>query len=115
MKPEVLMVIALNHCVYTVAALNHCVYTVCSQFDTFIKFSVEVLADMASPVVSHTSTSQQCNAFSVLNAPKKQLTLGDNGLLFCANVKDKRDRMYNDMIGLVRKMGIYWTDPIGAW
>ena len=101
-KPEALMV----------TAPNHRVFTVCMQFGTLIKFSVDLLAELATPVASSPSTSQQRNAFAILTASQKQLQLGDNGLPFCVKVKDKRDRMYNDILALKRKMGVRWTDPL---
>jgi len=51
-KPEALMV----------TAPYHCVFTVYMQFGTFIKFSVEVLTELATPVASSSSTSQPQNA-----------------------------------------------------
>ena len=52
------------------------------------------------------------NAFSILMDSQRRLQQGDNGLPFPRTVKDGRDRMYNDLIILLRNMGITWNDPI---
>jgi len=49
-----------------VTAPNDRVFTVCMQFGTFIKFSVEVLTELATPIASSSSTSQPRNTFEIL-------------------------------------------------
>ena len=44
-------------------------------------------------------------------ASQRRLQLGDNGLPFPEKVKDGRDRLYNDLINLMREMGVKWSDP----
>jgi hypothetical protein len=51
------------------------------------------------------------NAFSIMAASQRRLQLGDNGLPFPEKVKDGRDRLYNDLISLMREMGVKWSDP----
>jgi len=103
-KPEALMV----------TAPNHCVFTVCMQFRTFIKFSVDVLTELATPVRSSSSTSQPRNAFEILTTSQKQLQLGDNGLPFHVKVKDKRSyvQWYTSPH---EKNGCSLDWQIGAW
>ena len=52
------------------------------------------------------------NAFTVMMAAQQRLQHGDGGLPFQRPVKDARDRMFNDLIDLLREMGIQWKDPI---
>ena len=79
---------------------------VCREFGKFVRFSVEL--------PSRPSLSEQAlvsNAFAVMNAAQRRLQVGDNGLPFPKPVKDGRDRMYNDLLGLMREMGISWKAP----
>ena len=76
---------------------------VCRGFGKFVRFSVEL--------PSRPSLSEQAlvsNAFAVMNAAQRRLQVGDNGLPFPEPVKDGRDRMYNDLLGLMREMGFDW-------
>lgn len=82
------------------------VLRVCREFWKFVRFSVEL--------PSRPSLSEQAlvsNAFAVMNAAQRRLQVGDNGLPFPEPVKDGRDRMYNDLLGLMREMGISWKAP----
>ena len=46
------------------------------------------------------------NAFTVMMAAQQR-----GGLPFQRPIKDARDRMFNDLIDLLREMGIQWKDP----
>ena len=80
---------------------------VCSQFGNYIRFSVDL--EEEDSVGLHAATLP--NAFVIMAASQRRLQLGDTGLPFAAEVKDGRDRMYNDLLGLMREMGVKWSDP----
>ena len=66
-KPEALVV----------TAPSHCIFSMCTLFDTYIKFSVQLVEDDSVTGVTATgsSTDQQRNAFIILTAAQKQLQL----------------------------------------
>ena len=47
------------------------------------------------------------------NASQRRLQVGDNGLPFAEAVKNGIDRLYNDLMGLMRDMGVSWNSPQG--
>lgn len=76
------------------------------QFGNYIRFSVDL-----SQEDSECSPITLPNAFSIMAASQRRLQLGDNGLPFPEKVKDDQDHLYNDLIGLMREMGVKWSDP----
>ena len=90
-----------------VTSVSQTVCGVCGQFGNYIKFIVEV-SDEPEPG----QPDMLPNAFSIMMASQRRLQLGDNGLPFPKVVKDSRDRLYNDLITLLRGMGISWNDPL---
>ena len=83
------------------------VVEVCSEFGKFVRFSVELrdvqLSEAAVPVL---------NAFDVMTAAQKRLQGGENGLPFPERVKDGRSQLYNDLLSLMKEMGISWNAPL---
>ena len=71
-----------------------------------MKLSVELSCDRPEPI------PLLANAFAVMNASQRRLQIGDNGLPFPEAVKDGRDRLYNDLLGLMRDMGVSWNTPL---
>ena len=82
------------------------VLNVCSEFGKYVKLSVELSCDRPEPI------PLLANAFAVMNASQRRLQIGDNGLPFPEAVKDGRDRLYNDLLGLMRDMGVSWNTPL---
>ena len=85
---------------------DHIVLRVCSQFGNYLKFAVDISVSPPNP------TATAVNAFAVMAAAQRRQQLGDNGLPFPQPVRDGRDRMYNNLIDLMREMGIKWSDPM---
>ena len=81
------------------------VLNVCREFGKFVRY-VE-LRDAQPPPPATAS-----NAFAVMTAAQERLQVGDNGLPFPEQVKDSRDRLYNDLLGLMREMGVSWNAPL---
>ena len=79
---------------------------VCGQFGSYVKLTVEV----AEPEQAAAQQEPEMlpNAFSIMMSSQRRLQQGENGLPFRKTVKDGRDRMYNDLITLLREMGINW-------
>ena len=91
------------------------VVNVCETFGKFVKFTVEVDGESCSST-THSTTSvtnptSSNNAFQVLMAAQQSRQLGDNGLPFAVNVKTNKDRLYNNLISLMKELGIKWNDP----
>ena len=84
------------------------VLEVCREFGKFVQFSVELSSQQTSAGAEPMLVP---NAFAVMTAAQRRLQVGDNGLPFPEQVKDGRDRMYNDLLCLMREMGISWNAP----
>ena len=82
------------------------VLDVCREFGKYVRFSVELVDE--EPPLPVTATT---DAFAVMAAAQKRLQLGNNGLPFPEQVKDSRVRLYNDLIGLMKEMGVSWNAP----
>ena len=78
-----------------VSGSDQCVMAVCSQFGIYVKFSVELPEEEVDVPISRP------NAFSVMIAAQRRVQSGDNGLPNPKVVRDSRDRLYNDSIGLM--------------
>ena len=52
------------------------------------------------------------NEFSMIVTAQRRLQDGDNSLPFPERVKDRRERLYNDLLDLVREMGISCNAPL---
>ena len=42
---------------------------------------------------------------------QRQLQQGDSGAPFGILVKTNKDRMYNDLVRLMKELGVRWTNP----
>ena len=78
-----------------VSGSDQCIMGVCSQFGIYVKFSVELPEEEVDVPISRP------NAFSVMIAAQRRVQSGDNGLPNPKVVRDSRDRLYNDSIGLM--------------
>jgi len=92
------------------------VLNVCEAFGKFVKFTVEVDSESSTPgsnmsLINPASSSNTLNAFQVMMAAQRKKQLGDNELPFVVVVKNNKDRMYNDLISLMKELGIKWNDP----
>jgi len=96
-----------------VSGVDQLVIPVCSQFGIYVKFTVELILPVStSEEVLDMSVSRRPNAFDVMMAAQRQVQLADNGLPFQKAIKNGKDRLYNDVISLMKEMGIKWTDPL---
>ena len=84
-----------------VSGSDQCVMAVCSQFGIYVKFSVKLPEEEVALPVSRP------NAFSIMIVAQRRVQLGDNGLPNPKVVRDSRDHLYNDSIGLMREIGSY--------
>ena len=87
-----------------VTSKGQSVLDVCREFCKFVRFSVELCDSPTEVVVS--------NAFTMMTATQKRLQVGGSGVPFPERVKDSRDRLYNDLLGLMKEMGISWNAPL---
>ena len=85
------------------------------MFGKFVKFTVDVdggsCSSTSHSITSVTNPASSNNAFQVLMAVQQNKQLGDNGLPFAVNVKTNKDRLYNDLISLMKEEGTKWNDP----
>ena len=81
------------------------VLDVCREFGKFVRFSVE-LCDAQPP---EPTAMVVPNAFAMMTAAQRRLQVC---LPFPDQVKDGRDRLYNDLLRLMTEMGISWNAPM---
>ena len=51
------------------------------------------------------------NAFEIMKNAQKSLQVANDGLPFPEKVRDRKDRLFNDLIILLREMNVRWSDP----
>ena len=89
-----------------IVSSSQTVCSVCEQFGKYVKLTVEITPmppTEKEPVMLP-------NAFTVMMAAQQRLQHGDGGLPFQRPVKDARERMFNDLIDLLREMEVYGLD-----
>ena len=72
-----------------------------------MKFVVEV-GEQAAPLRSLSTTR---NAFAIMFADQKQIQQGDYGVPLTIPVKMSKDRLYNDLVHLMKELGVKWINP----
>ena len=85
---------------------SHVAWRVCLQFGYRVKFTVDASNTEEIPV-----TPPAVNAFGIMAAAQRQLQQGNNSLPFPQPARDGRDCMDNNLLDLMREMGIKWNDP----
>ena len=50
-------------------------------------------------------------AFATILAAQKQVQQGDNGVPLTIQVKTSKDRLYNNLVKLMKELGVKWFDP----
>ena len=93
-----------------VTSVSQSVCSVCEEFGKYIRFIVEI-NDSEQPGVQQLSTGTARNAFSVMITAQRQIQQGDNGVPLTIHVKTNKDRLYNDLIQLMKELGVKWSDP----
>ena len=89
-----------------VVSANHSVCSVCEEFGKYVKFVVQVNSEEAAP-----STSAGRNAFAIMTTAQRQLQEGDSGVPFSVPVKTNKDKLFNDLVCLMKELGVKWIDP----
>ena len=97
-KQDELMLVSSSQCV-----------KVCCQFGIYLRFRVE---SPSTDAESSTLATPCPNAFTVLTAAQRRLQMGDDGLPHRKTVKDGMDRLYNDILSLLKEMGVRWNSPL---
>ena len=92
------------------------VINVCESFGKYLKYTVEInlLVSIATSSTTGVATGSAVvlrNAFQVLMAAQRQKQSGDNGLPFAVQEKNSKDRLYNDLISLMKELDVKWNDP----
>jgi hypothetical protein len=90
-----------------VTSSTQSVLAVCHQFGMYVKFLVHTI----TPSVCAESVTSR-SAFEVMRNAQRQRLMADDGLPFPVAVKDGRDRLFNDLICLMREMNVKWVDPV---
>lgn len=91
-----------------VTSNSQSVLNVCEEFGRYVRLSVELNSAPSQP----TSMSLVRNAFDVMSSSQRRLQVGDNGLPLRETVNSGRDSLYNDLISLMKEMGVRWDDPL---
>ena len=92
-----------------IASATQSVFSICEEFGKYIKFVVEINEQAAGSSLQSLSTTP--NAFQVMFMAQRQLQQGDNGVPFGIPVKTNKDRMFNDLVHLMKELGVRWTNP----
>ena len=85
------------------------VVTICSQFGKYVKLLVE-MNDQNQELVSAQALTRP-NAVDILMNSQRRMQLADNGLLFAVAVKNGKDRLFNEILNMLREMNVKWSDP----
>ena len=51
------------------------------------------------------------NAFAIMAASQRQIQQGDNGVPLAIQVKTNKDRLNNDLVQLMKELGVKWIHP----
>lgn len=96
-----------------IMSVSQSVCSVCEEFGKYIRFVVDINnSEQPGGVQQPTlSTGTARNAFSVLITAQRQIQRGDNGVPLTIQVKTNKDRLYNDLIQLMKELGVKWNDP----
>lgn len=83
------------------------VFNVCEEFGKYVKFVVEI----GEEACALQSLGTARNAFAVMLAAQRQVQQGDNGVPLTIQVKTSKDRLYDDLVKLMKELGVKWFDP----
>ncbi len=78
------------------------VFTICQEFGKFVEFRAELLEKQ------NVSTR---NAFDVMAMAQRQVQFGDNGVPSKILERTSKDRLFNDLIQLMKDINVKWSDP----
>ena len=90
-----------------VTSVSQSVFNVCEEFGKYVKYIVEI-GEEAAP---RQGLGTARNAFAIMLAAQKQIQQGDNGVPLTVQVKTSKDRLYNDLVNLMKELGVKWFDP----
>ena len=91
-----------------ITSVTQSVFNVCEEFGNYIQFVVEIDEQAVGSSLQNLSTTP--NTFQVMFMAQRQLQQGDNGVPFGIPVKTNKDRVYNDLVRLMRELGVRWTN-----
>ena len=98
-----------------ITSVSQSVCSVCEEFGKYIRFVVDINnSEQPGGVQQPTltlSTGTARKAFSVLITAQRQIQQGDNGVPLTIQVKTNKDRLYSDLIQLMKELGVMWNDP----
>ena len=90
-----------------VTSASQSVFNICEEFGKYVRFVVET-GEQAAPLQSLSPTN---NVFAVMIAAQRQIQQGDNGVPLTIAVTTNKDRLYNDLVHLMKELGVKWIDP----
>ena len=90
---------------------HHSVFSICKEFGKYVKFVVEVGGGGGAATSSRSVASSQPNAFSLMAIAQRQLQNADNGVPFTISVRTSKDKLFNDLVRLMKELGVKWLDP----
>ena len=105
------VLVGKNNDTLMVTSVSQSVFNICEEFGKYVKFVVEIGEEVAAAQQS----LETRNAFAVMLAAQRQVQQGDNGVPFTILVKTSKDRLYNDLVKLMKsELGVKWSDPNSA-
>ena len=96
-----------------VTSVSQSVFNVCEEFGKYVRFVVDIY-NSEQPGGVQQSTLQSLNttrnAFSIMITAQRQIQQG-NGVPLTIQVKTNKDRLYSDLVHLMKELGVKWNDP----
>jgi hypothetical protein len=89
---------------------HHSIYGICEEFGKYVKFVVKV-GGGGEAAASSRSVSSIPNAFTIMAIAQRQLQNGDNGVPFTISVKTNKDKLFIDLVPLMKELGVKWLYP----
>ncbi len=88
-----------------VVSENQSVFTICQAFGKVVEFRVELLEEQNLYLIPTK------NAFDVMAMAQRRAQLGDNGVPKKIPESTSKDRLFNDLIQLMKDINVKWSDP----
>lgn len=81
------------------------VFTICQEFGKFVEFRAELLEKQNVQLIPTR------NAFDIMVMAQRQAQFGDKGVPAKVLERTSKDRLFNELIQLMKDIDVKWSDP----